>query len=190
MSLDLPGFADPVAQSQACFRAVLEAISHPGRIQRTGASLSAPWPLHVATAAVLLTLCDADTPLSLDPLARPAKDWLAFHGGAPLAARADAAFALDLGWMGLGGLLTGTDEMPEAGATLILQVAELGAGPALRLSGPGLLAPASLRVTGLPERFSAEWAANSGLFPRGVDLILCAGDALAVLPRTTRVGDA
>ena len=47
--------------------------------------------------------------------------------------------------------------------------------------------PAPLRVTGLPDDFAAAWSANRALYPRGVDLILCAGASLAALPRTTMV---
>lgn len=187
MTPDLPGFADPVADAQTCFRAVLDAMSCPGRVLRAGAGLGAPAPLDRSTGAVLLTLCDAETPLWLDADAGRARDWVAFHCGSPAARRKAASIAVGLAWPGLDGLGTGTDEAPEAGATLILQVSGFGRGTGFWLSGPGLLAPALLQVDGLPAGFSAAWAANHGLFPRGVDLILCAGDSLAALPRTTRV---
>ena len=35
--------------------------------------------------------------------------------------------------------------------------------------------------------FVQEWAANHAMFPRGVDLILCAGNRLAALPRSVRI---
>jgi alpha-D-ribose 1-methylphosphonate 5-triphosphate synthase subunit PhnH len=42
-------------------------------------------------------------------------------------------------------------------------------------------------VAGLPLEFWDAARANAARFPRGVDLLLCAGDRLAALPRTTRV---
>ena len=183
------GFADPVLDGQACFRAVLDALAHPGRIV-TAAVPEPPSPLDPATAAVLLTLVDAETPLWLDAAAAPARDWIAFHCAAPLAARGNAAFGLALGAGTLAGFRTGTDDAPEDGATVILQVGALDRGRALRLSGPGLAAPAVLRVDGLAEGFVAEWAGNHAVFPRGVDLILCAGSQLAALPRSVGVEEA
>lgn len=187
MTLSRPGFADPVLESQACFRAVLDAMARPGTIHAVTAPADPPPPLHRATAAVLLTLVDADTPLWLDAAAEAAWGWIAFHAGAPQAPRAAAAFALALTPMGLTGFATGTDDGPEEAATLILQVSALGAGQALRISGPGLAAHARLRVDGLASGFVAEWAANRRLFPRGVDLILCAGDRLTAFPRTLMI---
>ena len=149
-----------------------------------------PPTLAPAAAAVLLTLVDAETPLWLDDAAMPAQDWITFHCAAPLAARGDAAFGLALGAETLAGFRTGTDDAPENGATLILQVAALGHGRALCLSGPGLAAPAVLQVDGLAAGFVAEWAENHAAFPRGVDLILCACDQLAALPRSVRVEEA
>ena len=187
MSLDHPGFADPVLDSQACFRAVLDAMARPGTVHTVGAPVSPPPPLDRAMAAALLTLVDAETPVWLDDMAGGAAEWIAFHCGAPRVACGEAMFGVALGAVGLGGFHAGSDEGPETGATLILQVAGLGRGTAYRLSGPGLAAPAVLRVEGLAAGFVAEWRANHGLFPRGIDLVLCAGDALAAFPRTLTV---
>ena len=181
-----PGFADPVLDAQRCFRAVLDAMAHPGRIATVDFG-GAPPPLDPATAAVLLTLVDAETPLWLDAAAAPARDWIAFHCGAPPAPQAQAAFGVALGPVGLTGFGAGSDDAPEDGATLIVQVATLGRGRPLRLSGPGLAAPAVLRVGGLDADFIADWTANHARFPRGVDLILCAGPDLAALPRSVRI---
>ena len=82
-------------------------------------------------------------------------------------------------------LAQGTEEEPHRSATLILQVAALEEGAGWRLTGPGIEHVHRLRVAGLPAGFAADWAANRARFPRGVDLVLCAGDRLAALPRTT-----
>jgi len=188
MSLDLPGFADPVLGAQAGFRAVLDALSRPGRIRPAGAGLTPPAPLEQAAAALLLTLTDAETPLWLDPAAAPARDWIGFHCGAPFVEDpAQAAFVLALSMPDLARLQAGTDESPERGATVILQVEGFDGGRAFSLAGPGLPAPARLAVAGLPPGFAAAWADNRARFPRGIDLILCAGDRLAALPRSVTV---
>ena len=183
-----PGFADPVAGAQACFRALLDAMARPGQVHEAGADLSPPPPFDPAAAASLLTLLDADTALWLDEDAGAAWPWLAFHCGA---VRADsietAAFACALTMPRLDTLALGTDAEPERSATLILQVAALGTGSAYTLSGPGLAHPARLCVAGLPGDFPAQWAANRALYPRGVDLILCAGAHLCALPRSVHV---
>lgn len=179
-----PGFADPVGDSQACFRAVLDAMARPGSIHAAAAPADPPPPLNRAAAAMMLTLVDIDTPLWLDPAAAAAAPWIGFHCGAPAAGRSEAGFALALSPVPLAELAAGSDDAPQDGATLVLQVSSLESGPRFRLSGPGLAGPATLSVTGLPPGFVAEWAANHALFPRGVDLVLCCGDRLVALPRT------
>lgn len=180
----LPGFADPVRDGQAAFRAVLDATARPGRIHAIGGPVTPPVPLDPATAALLLTLVDAETPLWLDDDASAAREWIAFHCGAPVAPVHRAQFAIALASPPLAALNAGTDEEPEQSATLILQVAALGKGVAFTLEGPGLAAPATLAIDGLPPGFAAFWAANHRLFPRGIDVILTAGDRIAALPRT------
>jgi alpha-D-ribose 1-methylphosphonate 5-triphosphate synthase subunit PhnH len=180
------GFAEPVLGAQACFRAVLEAMSRPGRVQRVAALPEAPPPLGPAAAAVLLTLADADTPVWLDAGAA-AEAWLRFHAGCPIAADpAEAVFVLACGAApALHALSQGTEEEPHRSATLVLQVAALEEGAGWRLTGPGIEREHRLLAEGLPPDFAPDWAANRTLFPRGADVILCAGDRLAALPRTT-----
>lgn len=184
----LPGFAEPVAQAQSCFRAVLQAMARPGHLAHAGEGLAVPAPLDPATGAVLLTLVDHDTPLWLEPPVWAARDWIAFHCGAGFTDQPGAAaFGLALRLPDLALLSQGTHEQPETSATLILQVASLQAGPRYRLRGPGLRTSSTLAVTGLPPDFVTIWQQNRTLFPLGIDLLLCAGTMLAALPRSVTV---
>lgn len=190
MSADLSaGFGDPVTGAQACFRAVLDAMARPGRVHPVR-GVSAPAPLCNAAAAVLLTVIDHETPLWLDPDAAAAHAWIAFHTGAPIEPASSAAFAMALSLPELTELPNGTDELPETSATVILQIASLTTGRRFVLEGPGLRKPTDLRVNGLPADFTAIWQRNHALFPRGIDLILCAGNAVTALPRSVTVREA
>jgi alpha-D-ribose 1-methylphosphonate 5-triphosphate synthase subunit PhnH len=117
----------------------------------------------------------------------PARAWIAFHCGATF--DAPARFALALTCPDFATLPAGSDEAPEDSCTVILQVRALGTGAKFLVSGPGLRAPKMFAVDGLPENFAARWQANHALFPRGVDLILCAGTQLAALPRSAQLED-
>jgi alpha-D-ribose 1-methylphosphonate 5-triphosphate synthase subunit PhnH len=185
------GFVDSVLDSQRTFRGVLEAMAHPGRVVRLP-PLAAPEPLGAAAAAVCLTLLDFDTPLWLDPVAASAGvvTYLRFHCGVPLVQSPGMArFALIADTRALTPLEVfeaGTDERPDLSATLLVQVDDLQGGRGWRLTGPGIDGEARLDVRGAPALQDLA-RANAPRFPRGVDVIVCAGDRLAALPRTTRV---
>lgn len=182
-----PGFSDPVLDAQSAFRAVLEAMSHPGRIIPIAPAPLPPAPLSPAMGAVALALADADTPLWHDAGAE-AGDWLRFHAGSPLAEAPRAMFLLATGTPpALAGLNLGTEEAPQEGATLLLAVKSLRPSGALRLRGPGIQHETALGVEGLPEGFWAERAALRPLFPCGLDIILCCDSQIAAIPRTTEV---
>ena len=183
-----PGFAAPVADSQQCFRAIMDAMARPGRIARIG-GVTPPSPLNIAAAATVLSLAGNETPLWLDPALNACRSWIAFHAGSVFCPLAQAVFALTAELPDLEALNAGTHEEPETSATVIVQVASLSAGKSWRLSGPGLREPVTLTVDGLPDDFAARWQRNRGQFPRGIDLVLCAGDALTALPRTVLVED-
>lgn len=178
------GFADAPLQSSRAFRAVLEALSQPGEIRDlTGAE--PPAPLSVAAGVVLLTLCDATTPLHLAGRFDCAdlRDWVTFHTGAPLVAADAASFALGE-WADLQPLdrfAIGLPDYPDRAATLIVEMPALTTTGA-RLTGPGIADVAHLS---LPE--VAAFQANRALFPLGFDCIFTAGAQVAGLPRSTRV---
>lgn len=190
-----PGFRDPVLDSQAVFRAVLDAMARPGKLQTVALLEDAPAPLAPATAAVCLALVDQDTPLWLAPDLRSqaSETFLKFHCGCPIVDdRAKAAFAIaSAGKLpSLDGFAIGDDAYPETSTTVIVQTGGLGTEGGLTLSGPGIKDTHRLAVTGLRAGVWREWAENGVLFPCGIDLILVDGAALAALPRTTKVMEA
>ena len=188
------GFANPVFDAQAIFRAVMDAMARPGTVQPVRLLAEPPQSLSPVAAAIALTLCDHDTPLWLDPALKQTQavaSWLGFHAGAPLAdTPADAHFALvgdPATLIALENFAQGTQEYPDRSTTLILQVASLASGENLLLEGPGIERAALTAPSPLPRHFVEQWKQNRARFPRGVDLILAAPEGIACLPRTTHI---
>jgi alpha-D-ribose 1-methylphosphonate 5-triphosphate synthase subunit PhnH len=189
-SIGAAGFGDPVTASQHVFRVLLDAMARPGRILAVP-PLAAPAGLSAASASVLLTLADFETPVWLGGECAEAAAWLRFHSGAPVTdTPGEAAFAV----IGRGdalpplaGFSLGTEEYPEKGATLVIELSGLDTGGDLVLKGPGIDGAHRLEAAGLPTGFWRERAELAELFPRGLDLILTCGERLAAVPRTTTV---
>jgi alpha-D-ribose 1-methylphosphonate 5-triphosphate synthase subunit PhnH len=180
------GFIDPAAQSARCFRAVLEAMARPGRIEVLEGALP-PAPLSIAAGCVLLTLADSTTPVHLGTSVDTdaVRDWMRFHIGAPIVAAVDASFAVGT-WADLlpiDRFSVGLPDYPDRSATLILEMNALSADGA-RLTGPGIETEARLS---LPR--TTAFRDNRALFPMGLDFVLTSGDQMAALPRSTRVED-
>ncbi|MDP3605441.1 MAG: phosphonate C-P lyase system protein PhnH [Polaromonas sp.] len=184
------GFADPVHEAQAAFRAVLEALSRPGQRVAIGQPVKG-LALGPAMAHLLLALTDDDTPVWWQQAGSEAADWLRFHTGAPVAAvPTGAAFAVihDVAAMpALEAFAAGSVESPEHAATLLIEVPSLSEGPAVEWHGPGIRDMQTVRVAGLPASFWTQWQANHAAFPQGVDIVFTCADGVLGLPRTTRV---
>jgi alpha-D-ribose 1-methylphosphonate 5-triphosphate synthase subunit PhnH len=192
---ELPaGFADKVLSAQSTFRSVMDAMAHPGSVQRIAAVTGAPSPVMRGAAAIALTLFDHDTPVWLDPPMSEKSDvtkWLKFHTGAPVIRDSSiSSFALIGDARALPALdrfSFGSNEYPDRSTTLILQVGSLSRGPSLELRGPGIDGSAVLQATIQPADLFERLDINAALFPRGIDVVLVADDEIVAIPRTTRL---
>jgi alpha-D-ribose 1-methylphosphonate 5-triphosphate synthase subunit PhnH len=192
---ELPaGFADKVMAAQSTFRSVMDAMARPGSVQHIVAAAGAPSPVMRGTAAIALTLFDHDTPVWLDPKMSETSDvtkWLKFHTGAPVIGDPSiCSFALIGDARALPALdrfAVGSNEYPDRSTTLILQVQSLTQGPGVELGGPGIDGTSVLRAAIQPADLFERLAINVALFPRGIDVVLVADDAIVAIPRTTRL---
>ncbi|WP_299687793.1 phosphonate C-P lyase system protein PhnH [uncultured Tateyamaria sp.] len=178
------GFGDPAIQSAHAFRSVMEAMARPGTIHDIAGAVP-PGPLSPAAGAVLLTLCDTETPVHLAGAAHceAVRRWLAFHTGAPITGPAHCMFAVGT-WadlMPLSNYPVGTSDYPDRSATLIVECPVLATTGAT-LTGPGIKDHATLSVPDI-----AALQSNRALFPLGLDFVLTHGDRVAALPRSTTV---
>lgn len=178
------GFTEPAVQSAQAFRSIMEAMARPGT-QQDVYGTEPPSPLSVAAGAVLLTLCDTETPVFLAGHfdCEDIRTWLAFHTGAPLVGPSHCMFAIGA-WEALLPLShypIGTSEYPDRSATLIVECSDLKSAGAI-LTGPGIKEKGALS---LPDAQSFQ--ANHAHFPLGLDFILTCESRLAALPRSTEV---
>jgi alpha-D-ribose 1-methylphosphonate 5-triphosphate synthase subunit PhnH len=187
-----PGFADKVLSAQSTFRSVMDAMARPGLVRRIAPVAGAPGPMMRGTAAIALTLFDHDTPLWCDAPMSDSSDvlkWLKFHTGAPVVQDPSvSSFALIADADSLPVLedfALGSNEYPDRSTTVILQVDSLAEGPAFELRGPGIDGVAMLRASIRPDDLFERLRINEVLFPRGIDVVLVADDAVVAIPRTT-----
>jgi len=188
------GFDDPVFDSQKTFRTVMDAMARPGSIKELAARVRPPAPLNGAAAALLLTLADFETPVWFDaPLteAEGVIPWLRFHTGAPIVTepiKARFAVVSDGGSLpSLARFSPGSQEYPDESTTVIIQVAEIREASGPILTGPGIETTARMQPSPLNDLFWSQAIDNGLLFPRGLDVIFAAPEALAALPRSTRI---
>ena len=134
-----PAFDDPVLDAQVSFRAALGALAEPG-LPRAMDRAHALGDLAPATYGLCLAFLDSDTPLWLaprfdTPLIRAN---LAFHCGCPIVAEREIAlFALldESELSDLSDFDNGSERYPDQSCTLLIQLDDLHAGPALRWRG-------------------------------------------------------
>ncbi|MFM0207509.1 phosphonate C-P lyase system protein PhnH [Paraburkholderia sediminicola] len=187
-----PGFADPVHDTQAVFRTLLDALSRPGTagVVENGLPEVRATRAELAAFAALLTLCDYATPVWLAQPDTALGSALRFHTGAPLVDEpGQAAFAYihDASAMpALDSFPLGEAESPEHSVTLLIRVEALTGGTPVELSGPGIQHTTTIAPVGLSEHFWRERAALAPLFPCGIDCYLVCGSTLIGLPRTTQ----
>ena len=189
------GLVDPVFDQQATFRLVLDALARPGQMMTLPETIRFDLPsLPAGGAALILTLCDFETPLYLDKTHAKFRPWFAFHTGAPEALTPEgAAFALIDGRdaeISFNRFPVGEDRYPDHSATVIVTCGSLSDGSPVTLEGPGIETTITVAPTGLDARFWAEARANAMLYPLGIDLILVAGRTMMGLPRSTRISGA
>lgn len=185
-----PGFREPVHEQQAVFRQAMNAMARPGQILAFRPGLISPPPLPAPSAALLLTLCDFETSVWLDPPlsdTTSVREFLRFHTGARIVPEpAEAAFAVISDAARMPAIATfaqGTPEYPDRSTTLIIGVRNLSP-EGWRLEGPGIRDHIRFSAALLPGDFAGQVRANRALFPRGVDMFFTTPTEIAALPRS------
>lgn len=190
MSL-VASFQHPVADAQYSFRRILKALSEPGTVVQLPA-MPGFGLLDSASACVLLTLIDRDTPLWIsaqldDEILRKN---LRFHTGAMLTDDpGSVSFALANTSLDSATLLAfpcGDEMSPELATSVIVQVDSLEGGEPLRLSGPGI-EQSRIIAPQLPQSVRDYLLHRPHHFPLGLDFMITHGEQLLALPRTSRV---
>jgi alpha-D-ribose 1-methylphosphonate 5-triphosphate synthase subunit PhnH len=187
------GFHDPVGQSQAVFRAAMDALARPGLPVDFEAALEAPMAPEMT--ALALALLDFETTFWLAPSLCQTPDAAAhirFHTGAR---QSDASGMANFAFLDLIAgdrfepsiFAQGTAEYPDRSTSVILRCAALSGGSVLTASGPGVSGTRAFSFIPQPDDFPACWSRNRATFPLGVDVLLVAPGQIMGLPRSTRL---
>lgn len=171
---------NPVHDTRATFRALVDAMSRPGTVQRAATD--------PADHCVVATLVDHEVTVHTEDA--DLRDALASEGRYEPADpdAADVVHAHGAPSWDVRDANRGTLVEPSDGATVVYRVASLAAGrdgdaTAVRVEGPGVPDERVVSV-GLPAAELDALADAQSSYPRGVDAVLAAGDRVAALPRS------
>ncbi|MEO0768295.1 MAG: phosphonate C-P lyase system protein PhnH [Cyanobacteria bacterium J06649_4] len=188
LTVQLPGFENLTRDSQKTFRALLEALSLPGKTLEIEVTLKAPEGLTIACAAACLTLMDLETDVWLQPeISTDIRDWIQFHTGCVFVESPEkAAFAViqNADLLYLEQFYWGSAEKPEVSTTLLVQVNELAGGMLVTLTGPGI-SHENIVSPKLHSHFWQQWQQNHAAYPQGIDVFLFKARSVLGLPRST-----
>jgi alpha-D-ribose 1-methylphosphonate 5-triphosphate synthase subunit PhnH len=189
MLTHLPGFQDPIHDSQQTFRALLDALARPG-LPQSIPQVAAPSGLVSGCAAAALTLLDLETTVWLQPgLSKAVHGWLLFHTGCKFTDHphtADFALIWDVKALpNLDSFHWGHPEYPEASTSLLLQLPNLSGGDSITLRGPGILREVDVGIP-VADDFWVQWQAMTACYPIGLDSWCFSGNQVLGLPRTAR----
>lgn len=188
---------DPIRDTQAIFRTMLDAHAWPGTIHQLPVAADGA-PVNEWAAGLLITLLDHETTLSVEPFPH-SEDLERFvrqrtNAGDAQSEHADFVLALADGIVPELPLKvkTGSLAYPDDGATLVVALESLDHiarnGLRLALDGPGVPEAFEVRVAGLPDRFFEARTEVVRDYPCGFDLILVDTEGrLMALPRSTRI---
>lgn len=171
-----PARSDTEARANATYEALMWALARPGL----------PRSLPEASDGVIVeALIDRECAVFC---AAPALSDQVARTGAALVAPA-AADHLFLGAMDsaepLRAVRCGSDLYPDDGATVVAE-AQIGSGPRVRLTGPGVDGTVEVALGGLPDGL---WDTRRQMlrYPMGFELVLRDGAQIIGLPRSTAV---
>lgn len=185
-----PGLNNSVLDALAAFRQLIDAMSQPGKIVTIEKMHKHPEALNSASYAVVLSMMDQDTDVSLmgGVNTESVRDSLSFHNAISLSKDlTSAAFVIcnESERPDLHLLNSGTEAWPDQSCTLIVQCDSFEEGMTYCASGPGIQTINKIRCSALNDSFVKQREKLALQFPLGVDVIFTCKNDLFCLPRTT-----
>lgn len=184
-------------ESQRVFRALLDALAHPGRSYELPADIRGRAPMAVVP---LLALADLEVTVAVEPDPDGWAAALTLATGAPARSLTDAEWIAFLEPPGADVLATldrGSAYAPERGTRIVIAAGSLtapgeseasGGATVVRLTGPGVDGHATFAVDGIDGDMFGALARINAEFPAGIDTWLVTDDGTVVaIPRSSTI---
>lgn len=183
------GFDDSAYGSCQAFRAIFEAMEHPGKLVTIREYPDAPGVFHSATAAACLILLDDQTPVWTDSDGQsPAISWLLLGFGSSVVTEPSMAhFAIitkPAAMPPLENFRIGRYEYCEKATTIVVQVDDILLMDVdnryFTITGNRNI---QLALKGVRKNFRHQWLQLFSRYPLGIDIFITCDDILIALPK-------